>query len=61
MDARAMATAMLQEAEQAAAGKGEGVMALLFVKAIVFALFEVADAVRERPPYLGGDYAGRES
>jgi hypothetical protein len=30
-------------------------MALLFVKAIVFALFEVADAIRERPPaWLGG-------
>jgi hypothetical protein len=28
--------------------------ALLLVKSIVFALLEVADAVKERPPYLGG-------
>jgi hypothetical protein len=50
-DARALAFDCLREAESAAASKGEGVTALLMVKAVVFAILDVADALRESNPF----------
>lgn len=51
-DARAIALDCLREAEtwtQGGRKSGETVILVLLVKAIVFALMDVADAVRERP------------
>jgi hypothetical protein len=50
-DARELAFDCIREGEQAAAGKGEGLMALLMVKALMFAILDVADAIREANPF----------